>query len=235
MTNISAPTSKSSIACFQQLNPGDYFIAEEDKMKPYHHYLVLDVCSPTACTVMEVWYRTVRQSSIELNSKHTYFRLNYNANTGICRPAKESINLAQKLLKGSSFRSTHSRRKFVNFLKTGDDSQAVNIDSLLDDRILLPREKVKNAMQLKRGDHIERPLKGVGSFVDYFHHMIVLQPLDDRCCEVVHCLKGHVISGTSIRKEVIDIFETEKVSRVKYTERIDPEEGITRLLKVTLR
>ena len=234
MTNISAPTSKSSIVCFQQLNPGDYLIVEEDKMTPYHHCLVLDVCLPTACMVMEVWNRRVRQTSVSLNlSKHTYYRLNYDTSMGVCRPAKESVNLARELLKGSSFPSKHSRQKFVNFLKTGDDSQTVDINSLQDDRILLPREKVESAMELKRGDHIERPLQKIGGLMGYFHHMLVLQPVDDRHCEVIHCDTGHHgVTGSSTRREIVDIFETGKVSRVKYTERIDPEEGIAQLLKV---
>ena len=234
MTNISAPTSKSSIVCFQQLNPGDYLVVEEDKMTPYHHCLILDVCSPSSCTVVEVWNRRVRHTSISLNlSKHTYYRLNYDSTTGVCRPTKESVNLAKELLKRSSFPSKHSRQKFVNFLKTGDDSQTVDVNSLQDDRILLPRETVESAMQLKRGDHIERPLQKIGGLMGYFHHMLVLQPLDDRHCEVIHCDTGHHgVTGNSIRRETIDIFETGKVSRVKYTERIDPEEGISQLLMV---
>jgi hypothetical protein len=233
MINISAPTSKSSIACFQQLNPGDYLIIEEGKMIPHHHCLVMDVCSPTACIVMEVWNRKVRQSRFDLNSsKHTYYRLNYNTNIAVCKPAKESVTLARELLKGSSFPSTYSRQTFINFLKTGNDSQSISIDSLQDDRILLPRETVESAMQLKRGDHIERPLKVIGTVASYFHHMIVLQSIDDKRCEVVHCSKGRGIMGSSIRRETVDIFETGKVSRVKYTERIDPEEGIAQLLKV---
>jgi hypothetical protein len=232
MINISAPTSKSSIACFQQLNPGDYLIVEEGKLIPYHHCLVLDVCSPTACIVMEVWDGRVRQSRISLNLRHAYYRLNYNTNIAVCRPAKESVNLARELRKGSSFLSTYSRQTFINFLKTGNDSQSISIDSLQDDRILLPRETVESAMQLKRGDHIERPLKVIGTVANYFHHMIVLQSKDDKCCEVIHCTKGRGIKGSSIRRETIDIFETGKVSRVKYTERIDPEKGIAQLLKV---
>ena len=234
MTNSSAPTSKSSIVCFQLLNPGDYLVVEEHKFTAYHHCLVLDVCSPTACTIMEVWNRKVQKTSVSLNmSKHTYYRLNYNTNTNVCRPTKQSVSLARELLKGSSFPSKHSRQKFVNFLKTGDDSQTVDVNSLQDDRILLLREKVQSAMELKRGDHIERPLKNIGRLMGYFHHMLVLQPLNDRYCEVVHCLEGHHgTTGSSIRRETVDIFETDKVSRVKYAERIDPEEGITQLLKV---
>ena len=109
----------------------------------------------------------------------------------------------------------------------------MDINSLQDDRILLPREKVESAMQLKQGDHIERPLQKIGRLMGYFHHMLVLQPVDDRRCEVIHCdTSHHGVTGSSIRRETVDIFETGKVSRVKYTECIDPEEGIAQLLKV---
>ena len=234
MTNCSAPSSKSSIACFQQLNPGDYLVVEEDKFTSYHHCLVLDVSSPTACTVMEVWNRKIRQSTIYLQpTKHTYYRLNYNTGAGVCRPAKESITLARDLYGESSFLSKYSRQKFVNFLKTGDDLHTVDVNSLQDDRILLPREKVVSALQLKRGDHIERPLQRIGGMMGYYHHMLVLSIVDDRCCEVIHCQMGHhAVTGSSIRRETVDIFEAGTVSRVKYTERIDPEEGIAQLLKV---
>ena len=237
MTNSSAPCSRSSIVCFQQLNPGDYLVVEEDKLKPYHHCLILDVCSSTACAVMEVWNHKIRQTIVNLNlSKHTYYRLNYNVNAAVCRPAKESIALAGELMKNSSLLSKYRRQKFVNYLKTGDDSYTVDVNSLQDDRILLPREKVESAMQLKRGDHIERPLQVIGNLMGYFHHMLVLQPLDDRHCEVVHCNTGHHrVTGSSIRREKVDIFETGKVSRVKYAERIEPEEGIAQLLQVIPR
>ena len=75
MTNISAPVSKSRIACFSQLNPGDYLIVEEGiKYKPYHHCLVLDVHSATSSTVIEVWNRTVRQTIFDLiPDQHKYY------------------------------------------------------------------------------------------------------------------------------------------------------------------
>ena len=70
----------------------------------------------------------------------------------------------------------------------------------------------------------------------YFHHMLVLQPLDDKHCEVVHCHTGHHgITGSSIRRETVDIFKTKRASRVKYIERIDPSEGIARLLQVYMK
>ena len=234
MTNSSAPSSKSSIVCFNQLNPGDYLVVEEDKFTSYHHCLVLDVCSPTTCNVIEVWNRKMRQATIYLNpTKHTYYRLNYNTSARVCRPAKDSIARARELYTASSFISKYSRQKFVNFLKTGDDLHMVDVNSLQDDRILLPRERIVSASQLKPGDHIERPLQRIGGMLGYFHHMLVLKPVDDRHCEVIHCLRGnHAITGSSIRRETVDIFETGSVSRVKYTERIDPEEGIAQLLKV---
>ena len=228
MTNCSAPTSKSSIASFQQLNPGDYLIVEEDKATPFHHCLVMEVTSPEYCTVMEVWYRMVTQTVIWLNSrkKYNYYRLNYDTSAGVCRPAKESISLA-RVLEKSSFLSKYDRQIFVNYLKTGEDLQKVDVNSLQDDRILLPRKKVESARQLKRGDHIERPLKKIGKMTGCCHHMLVLKPLDVRCCEVVHNRKGQ-----GIRRERVNIFEEGKVSRVKYAERIDPDEGIAQLLQV---
>ena len=54
MTNASIPYSKSSIACFRQLSAGDYLVVEESKKIPFHHCLVLEMKSPTECTVMEV-------------------------------------------------------------------------------------------------------------------------------------------------------------------------------------
>ena len=230
MTNCSAPTSKSSITSFQQLNPGDYLIVEEGKATPFHHCLVMEVTSPEYCTVMEVWYRMVTQTVIWLNSrkKYNYYRLNYDT-------AKESISLARDLRdpEKSPFFSKYDRQIFVNYLKTGEDRQKVDVNSLQDDRILLPRKRVESARQLKRGDHIERPLKKIGKMTGCCHHMLVLKPLDDRCCEVVHIRKGHPrITGSAIRREIVNIFEEGKVSRVKYAERIDPDEGIAQLLQV---
>lgn len=234
MTNLSVPHSKSSIACFSQLSPGDYLIVEEGRFTEYHHCLVLDVYSAKSCTVVEVWNCRVRQTSINLiPDKHTYYRLNYNTSEGVCRPTDHSTAVAKKILRASSFFSKHSRKTFVNYLKTGDDLHTVDVNSLQDDRILLQRERVESARQLKTGDHIERPLQHIGGLMGYYHHMLVLNPIDDKRCEVVHCERGHhAVTGSSIKKEIVDIFENESVSRVKYTERIDPEEGIAHLLKV---
>lgn len=231
MTNTSTPISKSAISCFTQLNQGDYLVIEESKFRPFHHCFVLEVCSPTVCTVMEVWYRSVQQNTVCLNAEHTYYRLNYDINSTVCKPVKESLHLARELKRTSfKFCSKDCRQTFVNFLKTGDDWYEVDVNSLQDDRILLPRKKVESAMHLKRGDHIERLVKRVGKVTDYFHHMLVLRPVDDRRCEVIHCNTG----TPSIKREIVDIFETGSVSRIKYTERIDPEEGIAHLMKVSL-
>ena len=233
MTNSSTPSSKSSIACFKQLNPGDYLVVEENRLIPYHHCLVLEVSSPTVCTVIEVWNHRMRQTSVKLNPSKRNYRLNYNTSVpGVCRPAKESIARAGSIME-SSFFSKLSRQKFVNFLKTGEDSHNVDVNLLTDDRILLPREKINSTRELKRGDHIERPLSVFPKGLGYYHHMIVLKVLDDKHCEVVHCNKGlDGVTGSSVRREVVDIFKTKTVSRVKYTERIDPEGGIVHLLKV---
>ena len=243
MTNSSKPCSKTSIACFQQLHAGDYLIVDESKMTPYHHCLVLEVKSPDKCTVMEVWNRRIKQVDIQLNEEYKYYKLNYSMGTDVCRTAEESIQLAEEQKNKTKFFSDYNRRTFINYLKTGEDSVEVEINSLQDDRILLHREEVKNAMQLKKGDHIERPIMGVGEIGGYFHHMLVLQPIDERHCEVLHCTSG---SGKAIRKEKVDIFEVgtvnsivnrltkrRVVSRVMYTECVDEDKRIDQLLKVS--
>ena len=235
MANCSAPSSKSSIACFGQLTPGDYLIVEEHKLKPFHHCLIINVSSPEHCNVLEVWNRKVCQTSVELNpGKYQYYRLNYSSSVDVCRPAEESISLAtEQLNEKSSLFSKQCRQTFVNYLKTGDVLHKVVVTSLQDDRLLLPRERVENAKKLRRGDHIERPLKKIGKTTDYCHHMLVLEPLDDRRCKVVHIRKGHHRNtGSAIRIEIVNLSEEGKVSRVIYAERIDPDKGIAQLLQV---
>ena len=245
MTNSSKPYSKSSIVCFQQLSAGDYLIVDEGKMTPYHHCLVLEVKSPEECTVMEVWNRRIKWSNVRLNQEEKYYRLNYTMSTNLCRTVEESIHLAEQQKSKKVFFSDYNRRTFVNYLKTGEDSIEVEVNSLQDDRMLLHREEVKSAMQLKKGDHIERPLKYIGEITGYFHHMLVLRPIDEQSCEVLHCTSGSSITGSTIRKEVVDIFETDvinsvanhftkrcKVSRVMYTECVDEDTRISKLLEV---
>ena len=248
MTNSSKPYSKSSIACFQQLHAGDYLIVDESKMTPYHHCLVLEVKSPDKCAIMEVWNRRIKQVDIQLNEEYKYYKLNYSMGTDVCRTAEESIQLAKERKNKTKFFSDYNRRTFVNYLKTGEDSVEVEINSLQDDRILLHREEVKNAMQLKKGDHIERPIVGIGEIGGYFHHMLVLKTIDERRCEVLHCTSKSSITGNAIRKEEVDIFEVgivnsvvnrlskrSKVSRVMYTECVDEDKRIDKLLKVSQR
>jgi hypothetical protein len=245
MTNSSKPYSKSSIACFQQLNAGDYLVVDESKMTPYHHCLVLEVKSPDKCTVMEVWKGRIKQTDFHFNKEHKYYKLNYMMGTDVCRTAEESLRLAEQQKSKGIFFSDYNRRTFVNYLKTGEDSVEVEVNSLQDDRMLLHREEVKNAMQLKKGDHIKRPIKDIGEISGYFHHMLVLKPIDERRCEVLHCTSESSITGISIRKEEVDIFEVGainsavnrftkrcKVSRVMYTECVDEETRIDQLLKV---
>ena len=247
MINSSKPYSKSSIACFQQLSVGDYLVVDEGKMTSYHHCLVLEVKSPEKCTIMEVWNKRIKKSDIHLNKEERYYKLNYTTGTDVCRTTADSIRLAEQLKSKKSFFSDYSRRTFVNYVKTGEDLVEVEVNSLQDDRILLHREEVKSAMQLKKGDHIERPLSAVGEISGYFHHMLVLTPVDERHCEVLHCTKfsGSSITGSAIEKEVVDIFETDvinsvvnrftrrcKVSRVMYTECVDEATRIDKLLKV---
>lgn len=143
-----------------------------------------------------------------------------------------SISQARELLK-ESFLSKYCRQTFVNFVKTGENLHVVDVNSLQNDRPFLLRERVRSAMQLKRGDHIERPLNTVKNKFEFCHHMLVLQPLDDSHCEVIHVTKKKPNNSDGfIRRERVNIFENETVSRVKYCERIDPDEGIALLLLV---
>ena len=87
-------------------------------------------------------------------------------------------------------------------------------------------------MELKRGDHIERPLSFALIASHAQHHMFVVDPIDDEHCEVIHykvnrnpskilkLKKGDVVC------EIVNIFEQGQVSHIRYPERIDPVKGM---------
>ena len=72
--------------------------------------------------------------------------------------------------------SKYLRENFVHYLKTGEAAD-IDTDELLHDRILLQRERITSAMELKPGDHIERPLALAPNHAQ--HHMLVVEPIDD--------------------------------------------------------
>ena len=188
LVNSCAPTSKSQIACFTQLNPGDYLI--KDTRAFDHHYLVISIESPTECTVIESWKRKVEEKSLTCNNwpdESTYYRVNYDP--GQCIPAEHSIEIARNACSNAKFFSRYwkpnsecARESFVHFVKTGERS--VNTDHLSDDRLFLQRELVKSALDLQVGDHIERPLALAPEHAQ--HHMLVMEPIDHTTCKVIH-------------------------------------------------
>ena len=109
----------------------------------------------------------------------------------------------------------------MNCLKTGNGTEDVKIDSLQDDRVLLRRERVKSALELQQGDHIERPMTFTG---EAYHHMMVIEkPTHDKKCKVIHfspsssALKAGRLAD--VKEEEVDIFkEGDNVFRIKYPE-----------------
>ena len=228
LLNNAMPASKSCICTFAQLNKGDYLVEEENKVTPWHHYLVTEVDSHSSCSAIETWNRKITERKLTFNKSSKYYRLNYN--DGACISPDQVIGNAQELLgkyiiKPGDYK--YKRQKLVNYLKTGN-AMKIKIDNLQDDRILLRRERVKSALDLQPGDHIERPFT-LGA---YYHHMIVTEkPTHDRKCTVIHFTStDRSTSKASINEEEVDIFRKgDNVFRIKYTERYDPEWGIKHL------
>ena len=224
LANESYPVSKSQISCFSQLSPGDYLVKEE-KLQVRHHYLVLSVESPSCCSVVESWRGKVEQSVLSLDDS-TFYTINYN--DGVCIPPDELIKIAQGAL-GSRFASKYARRKLVNYLKTSNATD-VDIGSLQNDVLLLRREKVESALDLKPGDHLEYPVKGLSQL--NYRNMIVVSSIDEQRCRVIRCKEeAHQIIGkhktTCPLVEVeVDLTHLGEVFLVKYPERIDPEIGM---------
>ena len=242
LINSCAPTSKSQIACFTQLNPGDYLIKETRAFD--HHYLVISIESPTECTVIESWKRKVEEKSLTCNNwpdESSYYRVNYDP--GRCIPAEHSIEIARNACSNTKFFSRYwkpnsaaecARESFVHFVKTGERS--VNTEHLSDDRLFLQRELVKSALDLRVGDHIERPLALAPEYAQ--HHMLVVEPIDHTTCKVIHYRveksiarvlkfkKGDVVS------EAVNIFGYGDVFRIVYPERTDPKNGMEKLFGI---
>ena len=240
LINNCAPTSKSQIACFTQLNPGDYVIKDAKTFD--HHYLVVSIESPTECTVIESWKRKVEEKPLTCNNwpdESTYYRVNYDP--GQCIPAEYSIEIAHDACSNTSIFSRYwkpnsecARESFVHFVKTGERS--INTEHLQDDRLFLQRELVKSALDLHVGDHIERPLSLAPDHAQ--HHMLVVEPIDHTTCKVIHYRveksvarvlkfkKGDVVS------EEVDIFGYGDVFRIIYPERTDPRNGMEKLFGI---
>ena len=243
LKNNTRPVTKSRISCFTQLNPGDYIVAEP-KMNFYHHYIVLSIDSPTQCVVAESWRKNIQRRVLNFekisdpNERPWYYRVNYEKSA--CISPEHSIEQALNLINTWHLNplSKCIREGFVHYLKTGEAAE-IDTDELLHDRILLQRERVTSAMELKRGDHIERPLSFALVASHAQHHMFVVDPIDDEHCEVIHYKVNRNASKIlKFRKgdivcEIVNIFEQGQVSRIRYPERIDPLKGMKILKKLS--
>ena len=222
--NNAMPASKSRICAFTQLNEGDYLVVEESTFKPWYHYLVTKVHSPTCCEVIGSQSWRIATSNLTFNKKNTYCRLNYNDGTYIT--PDQAIDKARKFDKQEFYvyiESEYKRQYFVNYVKTGN-ATAVDIDGLQDDRILLRRERVESASQLRPGDHIERPVPN--TLRAAYHHMMVIEaPTDERKCTVIHFSPKRF--QICAEEEEIDIVKQgDHFFRIKYPEQLQPERGI---------
>ena len=220
LLNNAMPASKSRVCTFAQLNPGDYLVEEEDKVTPWHHYLVTGVTSHSNCSAIESWNRKVTARKLTFYKEHTYYRLNYN--DGACITSQKAIADARKLLEQYFF-TQHKRQNLVNYLKTRN-AVDIKIDSLQDDRTLsLRRERVNSASELRPGDHIEHSTPFISAM--YHHMMVTEQPHHDRKCKVIHFTSD--VIDAAVKEEEVDIFkEGDNVFRIKYPERCAPEQGI---------
>jgi len=234
--NNAKPATKSRICAFTQLNPGDYLVEKENIftflgnhiVTKMHHYLVTEVHSPIHCSAIgsESW--KIAESGLTFNKKNTYYRLNYN--DGACNSSEQAIAKARKF-DGQEFyfhiESEYKHRGFVNYVKTGN-ATAIEVDSLQDDRVLLHRERIESTLQLRPGDHIERPLEIPLPFGPAYHHMMVVEtPTDEQKCKVIHFTGPvHIIKACPLEQEIDIAKEGDNFFRIKYPERLQPDKGI---------
>ena len=233
LLNNVVPASKSSISTFAQLNPGDYLVEEEDKVTPWHHYLVTEVTSPSSCSAIESWNWRVIVRNLTFNKNNTYYRLNYNHSA--CISPEQVIATAQKLVGKriiTPAQYKYKRQKLVNYLKTHNATEVI-VDSLQNDRVLLHRQRVESALDLRPGDHIERPF-----VLNAFHHMMITElPHDDKKCKVIHFQEKEELDSLTLQKKgsktmcikenEVDIFVNgDNVFLLKYPERLQPDLGI---------
>ena len=224
LLNNAMPASKSRISTFAQLNPGDYLVEEEDKITTWHQYLVTEVTSPSSCSAIESWNWRVIVRNLTFNKNSSYYRLNYNHSA--CISPEQVIATAQKLVGKriiTPAQYKYKRQKLVNYLKTHNATEVI-VDSLQNDRVLLRRQRVESALDLRPGDHIERPTSGM---LNAFHHMMVTEPPHhDRKCTVIH-FKNNTSTTLCVKETEEDIFVNgDNVFLLKYPERLQPDLGI---------
>ena len=240
LTKRGLPHSKSRIRTITQLDRGDYLAVSESGSSCWHHCLVTEVHSPVECTVIESWGDTpgyeISEHRLTIPGEGVCYRINYQEDH--CMSPDKSITRARNLISSKkSFKpgTYRTRQKLVNYAVTGI-AEAIDIGMLPDDRLQLQRQQLDTTKFLKRGDHVERRVTGrIGTVTNAFHHMIVLEPLTDRRCKVLHYHVGismKPITKGCVGEEEVDLFETKDLYQVIYPERIDPEYGIEELTKL---
>ena len=96
---------------------------------------------------------------MSFEESHEFYRINYNH--GTCFTTEETVQNAESSIGSSTMDKMWSdinHQKFVNFVKTGE-SEVIEVSQLNDDRLLLPRKRAESALELRPGDHLERPVR----------------------------------------------------------------------------
>lgn len=222
----SLPVCKSRISCFTQLEPGDYLVVDKGRFSPRHHYLVTKVVSPRKCFVIGAWLGKVQETRIQLDEGVPH-KIVYEE--GSCLSSAESIQRARDAI-GSPFIPKHTTRKFVNFVKTTDATD-VDVESLLDDRFLLRRERVESiiAADMKPGDHLEIPVKN--SLKVAYRNLIVTDIINETKVRVM-CVNPK--RGGDIVEMDFDLEREGEMYRVKYVERVGLREGLDMLQRFSV-
>ena len=227
LLNYNLPTSKSQIYSFAQLNPGDYVVYKERSR--WHHCLVHSVTSPSSCHIYELWNSNVTEKDLNWKDDVVYYRVNYNSCA--CLKVEQSLTLAADAVK--KHRGLN-RQTFVHFTKTLDKTQ-ISIDPLVDDKLLLRRERVNSIDDLYVGDHIEWPARFSRSAR---HHMFVSERNETTCSVIHRFTKNFVDPNSTTEDNIMDIadslkhFEAGNVFRIIYTEHLPADTGCVKLKEV---
>ena len=221
MKKQSLPVYKSRIACFTQLDPGDYLVVDRGRFSPRLHYLVTRVESPRECVGVGAWKGWVAETKVCLQDSVCH-KIVYEE--GACLSAAESIQRARDVVQ-SPFSMKYMRRKLVNFLKTTDASE-VDVANLQDNRFLLRREKVNfvSTADIKPGDHLEIAVKASQRVT--YRNLIVADIVSERKMRVL-CIGPE--RGVVERDYDLVLGEDEEVYRVKYVDQVSVCEGLDML------
>ena len=227
----SLPVAKTRLACFTQLDPGDYLVMDKGRFIPRHHYIVIRVLSPTECVVVGMWKGKMSESVVSLDEGVSH-KLLYEE--GTCLSVSECVRRACDVV-GSPFALKYMRRKLINLIKTTDSTE-VDVENLPEERLLLRRERVESASDLSPGDHLEVPIK-ILQKVSY-RNLIVTDVISDTTVRVLCAGKKEIVESEFClvkgaeeeeKEEGGGVGDMKEVYRVKYLERINVRHGLDML------